>query len=65
MAVGQAISMIDSQSRVTGGIDYQATRMVAYLVRSNYQPPLMSGQSTLPATLAQEAVAKVEVDRTR
>ncbi len=47
----------------TGGNDEQATRVAAYLVTEDYSPPLMSGGATLPAELDQNAVAKVEANR--
>lgn len=47
----------------TGGNDEQATRIAAFLVPAGYNPPLASGDSTLPAELEQWAVAKIEVTR--
>lgn len=47
----------------TGGVDHIATRIIAYLVPCGYDPPLASGQSSLPQELEQNCVAKVEVTR--
>jgi hypothetical protein len=47
----------------TGGIDQNATKIAAYLVPNGYSPPLMYGDSTLPAELEQNSVAKVETTR--
>lgn len=47
----------------TGGVDQYATRIAAYLVPNGYNPPLMSGGSTLPSELDQNSVAKVETLR--
>ena len=47
----------------TGGVDEEATAIVAYVVPSGYTVPLMSGGPTLPAELDQNAVAKVETTR--
>ncbi|KYK26099.1 hypothetical protein AYK26_00600 [Euryarchaeota archaeon SM23-78] len=46
----------------TGGIDPRATRINAYLVSANYNPPILSGDS-LPQELEQIAVAWVKVQR--
>ena len=47
----------------TGGIDQHATKIAAFLIPKGYNPPLMGGEAGLPAVLAQNAVAKVEVNR--
>ena len=47
----------------TGGIDQNATRIVAYLAPSGYAPPLMSGGQTLPDELEQNTVASAIVER--
>jgi exo-beta-1,3-glucanase (GH17 family) len=47
----------------TGGIDQNATKIAAYLVPNGYSPPLMYGDSTPPAELEQNSVAKVETTR--
>jgi hypothetical protein len=47
----------------TGGVDQEATDIVAYLVPTGFNPPLMSGQLTLPASLDEAAVAKIQVSR--
>jgi hypothetical protein len=47
----------------TGGVDQNATAIRAYLVPAGYAPPLMSGQSTLPQELLENAVAWVEALR--
>lgn len=47
----------------TGGNDPQATKIAAYLVPVDYDPPLMSGGSTLPQELEDNSVAKAEVTR--
>lgn len=47
----------------TGGIDHQANTIAAYLLPFGYTPPSVSGQSSLPAELEQNSVAKVEVTR--
>lgn len=47
----------------TGGYDQQANTITAFLVPEGYTPPLMSGQSALPATLDENAVAKVSIVR--
>jgi exo-beta-1,3-glucanase (GH17 family) len=49
----------------TGGVDQNATRIAAFLLPEGYNPPRMSGGSTLPAELAETAVASVEVSRSR
>jgi exo-beta-1,3-glucanase (GH17 family) len=47
----------------TGGNDHQATTIAAYLVPNGYDPPLGTGQITLPAELIENLVAYVEVIR--
>jgi len=47
----------------TGGIDEQATKIKAFLVAKVYNPPLMSGNGTLPAELLQNSVANTEATR--
>lgn len=47
----------------TGGIDEEATRIAAFLVPNDYNPPLISGSGTLPDELDQNAVTKVEITR--
>jgi len=48
----------------TGGVDEQATEIVAFLLPDGYSPPLMSGQQSLSAELQDEAVAEATVQRT-
>jgi hypothetical protein len=47
----------------SGGVDPESTEIFAYVVRAGYAPPLMAGQSTLPASLESDAVAVVRVTR--
>lgn len=47
----------------TGGVDEEATTIVAYLVPSGYSPPLAAGEPTLPADVQAKAVAQVSVTR--
>ena len=47
----------------TGGIDQRATEIAVFLIPFNYSPPLMSGGSTLPSELYDNATAYVEVTR--
>lgn len=48
----------------TGGIDETATRIVAYLIPRNYQPPLATGDfEELPQELEEKALAKAEARR--
>jgi exo-beta-1,3-glucanase (GH17 family) len=47
----------------TGGYDQEATEIAAYLVPNGYNPPSLGGDSSLPAELAQNAVAVVDVTR--
>lgn len=48
----------------TGGVDQEATEIVAYLLSTGYNPPLMSGGSTLPEELNTNSVAKTSATRT-
>lgn len=48
----------------TGGIDETATKIAAFLLPNWYDPPLLSGEASLPVELDQTAVAKVETVRT-
>jgi len=48
----------------TGGVDQRATRIAAYLVPADFDPPLMRGGASLPQTLLDTAVAAVEHRRT-
>ncbi|HET8774293.1 MAG TPA: glycosyl hydrolase family 17 protein [Thermoanaerobaculia bacterium] len=48
----------------TGGIDASAVKYAVFLVRSSYQPPILLGASTIPASVRSQAVASVEVTRT-
>lgn len=47
----------------TGGIDDQATKVAAFLIPSNYEPPLASGWSSLPQALYDASVSETEVNR--
>ena len=47
----------------TGGVDEQASKIAAYVVPANFQPPLLSGDSSLPAELDNTAVASLVVNR--
>jgi len=47
----------------TGGNDTSATVIRAYLIPIGYNPPAMSGGSSLPSVLEKNAVAKVEATR--
>jgi len=47
----------------TGGIDEQATQVAAYVIPMTYEPPLASGDLSLPAVLDQNAAAKLIVTR--
>jgi exo-beta-1,3-glucanase (GH17 family) len=47
----------------TGGYDSQADQIAAYLIPTTYNPPLATGQATLPAELDQNAVVKVVANR--
>lgn len=47
----------------TGGIDHTATKFAAFLLPEEYDPPLVSGEESLPVELSQKAVAKTETAR--
>ena len=47
----------------TGGVDEEATEIAALLVPNGYSPLLMSGQSSLPAELAEKAVTEATAQR--
>lgn len=47
----------------TGGVDQQATKIAAFLVPSDFSPPLLRGEQVLPAELYANALAYVTVDR--
>jgi hypothetical protein len=47
----------------TGGNDHLATKIAAFLIKNGYNPPSMSGQSTLPQELYQNSLAHLEVAR--
>ncbi|MEI7900194.1 MAG: hypothetical protein WCK89_08070 [bacterium] len=47
----------------TGGSDAYATQLAAYLVPTNYSPPLAEGWAQLPTALDSNAVASVRVTR--
>lgn len=47
----------------TGGLDHQATKIAAFLVPSNYFPPLIGGAQELPTDLFDNAVAEAMVER--
>jgi len=47
----------------TGGNDSSATEIAAYLVPAGYNPPLLSGQASLPAEFNQNSVASADVKR--
>ncbi|HWY19882.1 MAG TPA: glycosyl hydrolase family 17 protein [Candidatus Acidoferrum sp.] len=48
---------------VTGGNDTSADQIAAFLIPSNYNPPLLTGAQTLPPDLYNNAVANVTVSR--
>ena len=48
---------------ITGGVDYEATQVRAYLVPNGYSPPSVGGGSTLPAELDQNSIAKSDCMR--
>jgi len=48
---------------VTGGNDQNATQIIAYLIPKGYEPPLLNGDSSLPAVLNSNSVARVSVNR--
>lgn len=47
----------------TGWVDPEATEVTAYLIPGHYQPPLMSGETSLPAELEANALAWVSALR--
>lgn len=47
----------------TGGVDGEATEIIAFLVPAKYNPPLMSGSTALPAELTNNAIAQKTVTR--
>ncbi|MBV7327386.1 hypothetical protein KFU94_03830 [Chloroflexi bacterium TSY] len=47
----------------TGGRDQYADKIVAYLIPSNYDPPIILGRPILPLELDKNAVARTEVLR--
>jgi len=48
----------------TGGIDQNATEIVAFLVPSSYDPPALLGNKELPKELDENAITKEWVERT-
>jgi hypothetical protein len=48
---------------VTGGSDTLANTIAAFLIPAGYDPPLASGQSTLPVAIYDNAVAYLETVR--
>lgn len=46
----------------TGGIDPSATKIRAYLVTKNYDPPLIEG-GNIPNSIEEDALARIEVIR--
>jgi exo-beta-1,3-glucanase (GH17 family) len=49
---------------VTGGIDYQATELIAFLIPDTYDPPPLSGASSLPQELYDNCLVWVNEIRT-
>ena len=47
----------------TGGVDPEADKVAAFLLKNGFQPPLMSGRSSLPAVLYQRALSYAETKR--
>ena len=47
----------------TGGVDPEATKVAAYLIPKSYDPPLASGEATLPSKLEANSLAKAEITR--
>jgi hypothetical protein len=47
----------------TGGVDPEATKVAAYLIPKSYDPPLASGEATLPPELETSSLAKAEITR--
>jgi hypothetical protein len=52
-----------STNTVTGGQDSLASEMAAYLVKPDFPPPILRGDTTIPARLEQNAVAKAWIRR--
>ena len=48
----------------TGGLDHEATRIVAFLISAAAAPPLMQGEGEFPAALSQSVLDEVQVVRT-
>ncbi|MCE2450660.1 MAG: T9SS type A sorting domain-containing protein [Candidatus Latescibacteria bacterium] len=48
----------------TGGLDREATRIVAFLISAADSPPLMQGEGEFPAALSQSVLDEVQVVRT-
>ncbi len=48
----------------TGGLDHEATRIVAFLISAADSPPLMQGEGEFPAALSQSVLDEVQVVRT-
>lgn len=48
----------------TGGVDQDANAIAAFLIPATYDPPLSTGQGTLPAALNTNALASVTITRT-
>jgi len=46
-----------------GGTDYLADKINIYLIPKNYTPPNVDNQSAPPASLVQNSITKLEVDR--
>lgn len=49
----------------TGGIDHLATEYRAFLLPGDFDPPDANGQSSLPDSLAEQAIAVADVTRGR
>lgn len=47
----------------TGGSDQRATEITAYLLPNSYNPPLLSGNASLPEELNEHSVAVVSIKR--
>jgi exo-beta-1,3-glucanase (GH17 family) len=52
-----------SANIVTGGNDQQATQIAAFLIPSTYNPPILLGAQSLPASLYANSVADASVNR--
>ena len=48
----------------TGGLDHEATRIVAFLIAAADSPPLMQGEGEFPSALSQSVLDEVQVVRT-